>query len=67
MAVARVIEVSATSERGFEAAIQEGIERANKTLRHVTSAWVKDMRVNLEEGRIRDYQVNLLITFILDD
>ncbi|GIW05664.1 MAG: hypothetical protein KatS3mg060_0469 [Dehalococcoidia bacterium] len=67
MAVARVIEVSATSDQGFEAAVQEGINRANKTLRNVTSAWVKDLRVNLDNGRVRDYQVNLLITFILDD
>ncbi len=56
----RVREVSATSE-------QEGLNRANQTLRNVTSAWVKEQRVNLENGRIRDYQVNLLITFILDD
>ena len=67
MTVARVTEISATSPTSFEDALRQGIERANKTLRHVSSAWIKEQRVDLEEGRITDYQVNLLITFVLDD
>ena len=67
MTIARVTEISATSPTSFEDAFQQGIDRANKTLRHVTSAWIKEQRVDLEEGRITDYQVNLLITFVLDD
>jgi flavin-binding protein dodecin len=65
--VARITEVSATSDVGFEDAIKIGIERATKTLRQVTSAWVKEQRVEVNDGAIVGYQVNLLITFILDD
>jgi flavin-binding protein dodecin len=67
MSVARITEISAVSPTSFEDAIQQGIDRANKTLRHVTSAWIKEQRVNLDEGKITGYQVNLLITFVLED
>ncbi len=65
--VARVTEISAKSERSFEDAVSSGIERANKTLRNVRSAWVKEQQVNLDGERIVDYQVNLMITFDLDE
>jgi flavin-binding protein dodecin len=65
--VASVTEISAASSEGFEAAIREGIDRANKTLRNVESAWVKDMNVLMEDGQIRAYKVNLLVTFVLED
>ena len=65
--VARVTEINATSETGFEDAIRVGVERAAKTLRQITSAWVKDQRVEVDDGRIVNYQVNLLITFVLED
>ena len=67
MTVGRVTEISATSPTSFEDAMQRGIDRANQTLRHVTSAWIKEQRIDLEEGKIKDYQVNLLVTFVLDD
>jgi flavin-binding protein dodecin len=67
MSVARVTEISSTSGKSFEDAIQQGISRATKTLRNVTSAWVKEMRVDVKDGGITQYQVNLLITFVLDD
>jgi flavin-binding protein dodecin len=67
MAVARVTEISSTSEQGFEEAIAQGISRATKTLRNVKSAWVKEQRVEVENGRITEYQVNLLVTFVLED
>ena len=67
MAVARVTEISSTSAKSFEDAIQQGVARATKTLRHVTSAWIKEQRVDLDEGRIVAYQVNMLITFLLED
>lgn len=64
--VARVIEISAQSSKSFEDAIDAGLARAEKTLRNVTSAWVKDQRVDVKKGKITGYQVNLLVTFILD-
>jgi flavin-binding protein dodecin len=67
MTVASVTEISAASPEGFEAAIREGINRANKTLRNIQSAWVKDMNVLMEDGQIRAYKVNLLVTFVLED
>ncbi len=67
MSVARVTEISARSEGSFDQAIQEAVERANKTLRNVKSAWIKEQAVDVEDGRIVGYRVNLLVTFVLDD
>jgi flavin-binding protein dodecin len=67
MSVARVTEISATSEQSFEDAIRQGLERATKTLRNVTAAWVKEQQVKLKDGKIAAYEVNLQITFVLDE
>jgi flavin-binding protein dodecin len=67
MAVARVTEISATSPKGFDDAIKVGIARATKTLRNVRSAWVKEQRVDIKNDKITEYQVNLMVTFVLDD
>jgi flavin-binding protein dodecin len=67
MSVARVTEISATSPQSFEDAIQQGLQRATKTLRGVTAAWIKDQRVKLENGKATEYQVNMQITFVLDE
>jgi dodecin len=67
MTVARVTEISATSEQSFEDAINQGINRATSTLRNVEGAWVKDMNVLISDGNIRGYKVNLAITFVLED
>ncbi len=67
MSVARVTEISATSNQSFEDAVKQGIDRANQTLRHVKSAWIKEQQVNLDDGKIVNYQVNLMITFVLED
>jgi flavin-binding protein dodecin len=66
MAVARVTEISATSTQSFEDAIKQGLNRANETLRNVKSAWIKEQQVRIENGAISEYQVNMLVTFILD-
>jgi dodecin len=65
--VARVTEISARSETSFEDAINAGIERACRTLRNVESAWVKEQRVAIDDGQVTSYQVNLLVTFQLED
>ena len=59
MAVASVTEISATSAQSFEDAIRQGLERATRTLRGVTAAWIKDQRVKLEDGKVAEYQVNM--------
>jgi dodecin len=65
--VGRVTEISSRSDKSFEEAIRIGIERANKTLRQVKSAWIKEQQVEVENGKVVSYRVNMLVTFILDD
>ena len=65
--VAKVSELSARSDKSFEDAIKVGLARASKTLRGVNSAWVKEQRVDVENGQIKGYQVNMMVTFVLDD
>ena len=67
MSVAKISEISATSTKGFEEAIRAGINRATKTLKNVKGAWVDSMKVDVENGKIRQYRVNLLVTFVLED
>ena len=67
MSVARVVEISSTSTKSFEDAIQQGIARATKTLRQVRSAWIKEQEVQVSGDQISAYKVNLLVTFVLDD
>ncbi len=67
MPVAKVSEISSTSTKSFEDAVQQGLSRASKTLRHIRAAWVKEQHVRCNEGQIVEYQVNLMVTFVLDD
>jgi flavin-binding protein dodecin len=67
MAVARVTEISSTSSKSFEDAVLQGVARATKTLRNVRGAWIKEQRVDISDGKITEYQVNLMVTFVLDD
>jgi flavin-binding protein dodecin len=67
MSIARVTELSAISEQGFEDAIDQAVARATKTLRGVQGAWVKDMNVMIEDGNIVGYKVNVEITFELEE
>jgi dodecin len=64
--VARITEISAKSTQGFEDAIRIGLNRAQKTLRNVTSAWIKEQRVVVDGDRL-SYQVNMEVTFVLDE
>jgi flavin-binding protein dodecin len=67
MSVAKVSEISATSSKSFEDAIQQGLARAAKTLRNIQSAWIKEQRVRCDGGKIAEYQVNMMVTFVLDE
>jgi hypothetical protein len=67
MSVARITEISSTSPQSFEDAIKQGIDRASKTLREIKSAWIKEQTVHIENGKITNYRVNLLVTFVLED
>jgi flavin-binding protein dodecin len=67
MSVARVTELSCTSNQSFEDAIRQGMERAMKTLRGVRGAWVKEQRVNVGRDGSIEFQANILVTFVLED
>ena len=66
MTVAKVTEISSESTASFEDAIQQGIDRASKTLHGIKGAWVKEQKVTVEDGKIASYRVDLKVTFILD-
>ena len=67
MTVARVTELSSTSTKSFQDAVEKGVKRASKTLRNVTGAWVKEHKVAVTDGKITSYQVNMMVTFVLED
>lgn len=67
MTIARVTEVTSSSKKSFEDAVKVGIERASKTLKNVSGAWVKDQEVAVKNGKVTEYRVKLKITFVLED
>lgn len=67
MTVAKVTEITSTSDKGFEDAIRRGIQRAGKTLKNVTGAWVADQEVAVKDGKITNYRVRMRVTFVLED
>lgn len=67
MSVAKVSEISSTSNQSFEDAIQQGLARADKTIRNIRSAWIKEQHVRVKDGRATEYQVNMMVTFVIDD
>ena len=67
MSIAKITEISSTSTTSFEDALQKGLARASKTLRQIRSAWIKEQQVRVENGKITEYQVNMMVTFVLED
>ena len=67
MSVARIVEISSTSNKSFENAVEQGIARAAKTLREIKSAWVKEQEVQVKGSKIIAYKVILKVTFVLED
>jgi flavin-binding protein dodecin len=66
MSVARVTEISATSDQSFEDAIRQGVQRATQTLRNVEGAWIKEQEVSISDGNITAYKVVMKISFVLE-
>jgi len=66
MTIAKVSEITSTSTKSFEDAVQQGVRRATKTLKNLTSAWVADQEVMVANGKITEYRVRLRVTFILE-
>jgi len=66
MSVAKVTEITATSEESFEDAVRQGISKASETVRNISGAWVKEQNVMIDNGKITGFRVDLKVTFILD-
>ena len=66
MSVAKVAEISASSKKSFEHAINEGLARANDTIENIEGAWVKEMKVSVKNGKVDSFRVNLKLTFVLN-
>lgn len=67
MTIAKVSEISSSSPKSFDDAVKRGVERASKTLDHVSGAWVNEMKVDVENGKVTNYRVNMKVTFVLRD
>jgi flavin-binding protein dodecin len=67
MSVAKVTEITSTSQTSFEDAINKGIARANKTLRNLKGAWIQSMKIDIENEKITNYRVDMKVTFVLND
>lgn len=67
MSIAKVTEVTSSSTKSFEDAVDEGIRRAGKSLKNIRSAWVKDQEVTVNGDKVVEYRVSLKITFVLED
>jgi flavin-binding protein dodecin len=66
MTVAKVTEITSTSDKGFDEAIRRGVQRASKTLKNVTGAWIADQEVSIKDGKVTNYRVRMRVTFVLE-
>jgi flavin-binding protein dodecin len=67
MSVAKNIEITSTSTTSFDDAVQKGIERAAKTIDNIRGAWIKEQKVQVADGKISEYRVIIILTFVLAD
>ena len=67
MSVAKVIEISSQSPKSFEDAIEKGLARAGKTVQNIQSAWIKEMKADVKDGKVSAYRVDMKVTFLLVD
>ena len=67
MSVAKNIEISSTSTKSFEDAVNQGIQRASRTIKNIRGAWIKEQKIEIEDGNITEYHVAMILTFVLDE
>ncbi len=65
MTVARTTEITSSSKKSLDDAIKDGVKRAAKTLENITGAWIKDQEVVIKNGKIIEYKVRMMVTFVL--
>lgn len=66
MSIAKVIEVLAEGE-SIEAATQNAVSGAGKTVRNIRSVWISDFQAVVENGQVTKYRINAKITFVVAD
>jgi flavin-binding protein dodecin len=67
MSVAKISEISASSKKSFEDAVQQGIKRFSKTVKNVEGAWIKEQKVTVSKGAIKEYRVTMKVTFVINE
>ena len=67
MSIAKISEICASSKKSFEDAVRQGIKRFASTVNNVEGAWVKEQKVVIADGKITEYRVNMMVTFVLND
>jgi flavin-binding protein dodecin len=67
MSVAKNIEITSSSRTSFEDAVNSGIERAAKTINNIRGGWIKDQKIEIEDGKVTEYRVTMVLTFVLSD
>ena len=67
MSVARVTEIISSSNKSFEDAVENGVDRASKTLKNVEGAWIKEQKVIVTDGEVAEYRVTMVVTFVIKD
>ena len=67
MSIAKITEISSSSQKSFEHAVQQGIARASKTLQGIEGAWIKQQKVVVKQNKVTEYRVDMKVTFILKD
>ena len=67
MSVAKISEISSSSKKSFEDAVRQGLKRFASTVNNVEGAWVKEQKVVVTDGKISEYRVNMMVTFVLND
>jgi hypothetical protein len=65
MAVAKVVEISSASKKSFEDAIEQGVKRADDTIKNIEGAWIQEQKVTIKNGKIDEFRVNMRVTFVL--
>jgi flavin-binding protein dodecin len=67
MAVARVTKITASSTKGFDDAVEQGLKRASKTVRGITGLHVVEQKAAVKNGKIAEYRVTMEVTFVLEE
>ena len=67
MGIAKTSEISASSDKSFEDAIRHGVKRFCKTVKHVEGAWIKEQKIVIDDGEVKEYRVSMVVTFLVND